>query len=83
MAEKHDVFHVSEFVYDAKSDTFLCPGNQRLTKRGYNKNEKGWYYRADTATCAACALRPKCTKTAHPAHIRLIVRPHGCLIRTR
>jgi Transposase DDE domain len=60
-----------------KSDTFRCPGDQRLTKRGYNKNEQGWYYRADTSTCAACVLRSQCTKTAHPAHTRLIVRPEG------
>ena len=77
MAEKHDVFHVSEFIYDSQSDTFRCPGDQRLTKRGYNKNEKGWYYRADTTICAACALRSKCTKTAHAGHTRLIVRPEG------
>lgn len=77
MAEKHGVFHVSEFIYDSQSDTFRCPGNQRLTKRGYNKNEQGWYDWADTATCAACPLRSQCTKTAHPAHTRLIVRPEG------
>ena len=77
MAEKHEVFPVSEFIYDPESDTFRCPGGQRLTKRGYNKNEKGWYYRADTEVCAGCALRSKCTKMAHPAHTRLIVRPEG------
>jgi transposase len=77
MAEKHEVFHVSEFIYDSLSDTFRCPGNQQLTRRGYNKNEQGWYYRADTEICATCSLRSQCTKTAHPAHTRLIVRPDG------
>jgi transposase len=77
MAEKHDVFHVTDFVYNAKSDTFRCPAGQSLTRRGYNKNEKGWYYRADTEVCAKCALRSQCTKTAHPSHTRLIVRPDG------
>lgn len=77
MASKHNVFHVSEFVYNAESDTFRCPGGQALTKRGYNKNEKGWYYRADTQICAACPLRSHCTKTANPSQTRLIVRPDG------
>jgi len=77
MAEKHGVFHVTEFIYDAESDTFRCPSGQALTRRGFNKNEKGWYYRADTEVCAACPLRSKCTTTAHPSHTRLIVRPEG------
>jgi transposase len=77
MAEKHGVFHVTEFRYDPSSDTFRCPGGQGLTRRGYNKNERGWYYRADAHVCANCALRGQCTKTAHPGHTRLIVRPEG------
>lgn len=77
MAEKHEVFHVTEFIYQLESDTFRCPAGQQLTRRGFNKNEKGWYYRAVTEVCAGCALRSKCTKTAHPAHTRLIVRPEG------
>jgi len=77
MAEKHGVFHVSEFTYNAESDSFRCPAGQALTRRGYNKNEKGWYYRADTEVCAACPLRSQCTTTAHPSHTRLIVRPEG------
>lgn len=77
MAEKHDVFHVSKFIYNAQSDIFRCPGGKNLSRRGYNKNEQGWYYRADTKDCAGCPLRTQCTKTAHPAHTRLIVRPDG------
>jgi hypothetical protein len=77
MAEKHGVFHVTEFIYNAESDTFRCPDGQALTRRGFNKNEKGWYYRADTEVCAASPLRSQCTTTAHPSHTRLIVRPEG------
>jgi transposase len=77
MAEKHGVFHVSEFTYNAESDSFRCPAGQALTRRGYNKNEKGWYYRADTEICAGCPLCSQCTTTAHPSHTRLIVRPEG------
>ncbi len=77
MAEKHGVFHVTEFRYDAATDAFRCPAGRALTRRGYNKNEQGWYYRADTAVCQACPLRHRCTKTAHPSQTRLIVRPDG------
>jgi len=68
---------VSEFTYNAESDSFRCPAGQALTRRGYNKNEKGWYYRADTEICAGCPLCSQCTTTAHPSHTRLIVRPEG------
>jgi len=77
MAEKHGVFHVTEFMYNAEADTFRCPGGQDLSRRGYNKNEKGWTYRADAQVCAACPLRSQCTKTASPTHTRLITRPDG------
>lgn len=77
MAEKHGVFHASEFHYEAATDTFRCPAGQSLTRRGYNKNEQGWYYRADTVVCRACPLRHQCTKTASPSQTRLLVRPDG------
>jgi transposase len=77
MAEKHGVFHVTEFIYNPETDTFRCPGGQTLTRRGYNKNEEGWYYRANVEVCNACPVRSQCTKTAHPAHTRLITRPDG------
>ncbi len=77
MAEKHGVFHVTEFIYNPETDTFRCPAGQALTKRGYNKNEKGWTYRADTKVCAACGLRSQCTKTAQSSLTRLITRPDG------
>jgi hypothetical protein len=77
MAEKHGVFHVTAFIYDTETDTFRCPADQTLTKRGYNKNEKGWTYRADTKICAGCRLRSQCTKTAQSSLTRLITRPDG------
>ncbi|HXN36056.1 MAG TPA: transposase, partial [Opitutaceae bacterium] len=77
MAEKHGVFHVTEFIYNAETDIFRCPAGQALNRRGYNKNEKGWTYRADTKICAACQLRSQCTKTAQASLTRLITRPDG------
>ncbi len=77
MAEKHGVFHVTEFVYNPGTDTFRCPAGQALSRRGYNKNEKGWTYRADAEVCSACPIRSQCTKTESPSHTRLITRPDG------
>jgi transposase len=77
MAEKHGVFHATEFIYNAETDTFRCPAGQALTRRGYNKNEKGWNYRAEGKLCAVCAMRPQCTKNASPTHSRMITRPDG------
>jgi transposase len=77
MAEKHGVFHVTEFVYNPDTDTFRCPAGQALSRRGYNKNEKGWIYRAETKTCAVCPVRSQCTKTAQGSLTRMITRPDG------
>ena len=77
MAEQHGVFHAAESVYNPDTDTFRRPAGQALSRGGYNKNEKGWIYRAKTKTCAVCAVRSQCTKTAQGSLTPMITRPDG------
>lgn len=71
------VFHASEFNYDSDTDTFICPANQHLTKRGFNKNENGWYYRAGKKICGKCPLKDKCYQSASPGYTRMVLRLEG------
>lgn len=76
-AHMHGVFHSSEFVYQKQTDTFLCPGGKQLTRRGYNKNENGWYYRAGKKICGSCPLKSNCVNSPNPNYTRMILRLEG------
>lgn len=57
----------ADFVFDPKSDTYRCPANQLLPRRGRSL-ESGRYidtYFASNPVCAACPLKPNCTTGAH------------------
>jgi IS5 family transposase len=77
LAQKLGVFHATEFIYNAETDTFRCPAGQALTRRGYVKGQKGWGYRAQRKICQACAMRSQCTTNADQKLSRMIVRPDG------
>ena len=54
-----------------------CPAGQALTKRGYNKQENGWTYRARREVCHHCQLRNRCFHASNPNYTRMIVRYVG------
>ncbi len=49
------------FVDDAARDVYTCPGDATLTASRLMKAARVVLYRAPAATCAACALRARCT----------------------
>lgn len=53
----------SHFIYQSDDDHYLCPGQQRLTRRSYykgSKNERAYtVYSCDS--CSDCSLKAKCT----------------------
>ena len=64
-----DIFHIKQFIYDAKNDCYTCPANQILTTNGTwlkhsSKGHKSAYkfqrYN-NTAACKTCELHDKCT----------------------
>lgn len=52
-------------VYDAERDSYTCPHGETLRYRSINRHAGILLYKADTATCAACPLRARCTATDH------------------
>ena len=56
------IFPESAFVYDAKTDQFVCPAGQALQRRRYIQRQHVWEYGAAKGVCAGCALRTQCTR---------------------
>jgi hypothetical protein len=50
-----------DFVYDAKSDTYVCPAGERLTYRMTTEDAGKVLRRYWTDTCGTCALKAHCT----------------------
>jgi len=61
------LFRSENFPYDAETDTFICPANQRLTYRGTRreKTENGYWTELrhyEATACNLCPLKPECTR---------------------
>ena len=60
--ELEEIFPPEAFDYDAKTDTYVCPANQRLYRRNYHKARHYWEYVGRKRVCAECRLRAACTR---------------------
>jgi transposase len=56
------IFPVEAFIYDAATDSYRCPGGQRLRLRSHHKNRQSSDYGISGKICGACELREQCTK---------------------
>jgi transposase len=78
LTEKRGIFHASVFEYEPASDTYRCPAHQTLTRRSYDRFQRGWLYRAEVKVCRACPLRAQCTTASIKTKVgRTIVPPDG------
>jgi hypothetical protein len=59
-----------DFVYDANSDTYVCPAGERLTYRMTTEEAGKVLHRYWTNACGTCALKQDCT----PSKQRRIAR---------
>ncbi|HSH68755.1 MAG TPA: transposase [Deferrisomatales bacterium] len=64
------VFGEDRFRYDAERDVLICPAGQDLRRQGYDPCNDGFYYAASKVACAACELRPQCTKNKSGRRVR-------------
>jgi transposase len=56
------LFDRTEFHYDEKTDTFLCPAQQTLRRKQLSRKDRAVYYAAPPEVCGTCALKARCTK---------------------
>ncbi len=73
------------FIYDATTDSYLCPYGQRLSFRGTRRNNgniPGPYrlYRASRTVCHACPAYGVCTRDVHSGRA-LWIGPSDALLR--
>jgi transposase len=58
------IFPEESFAYDAESDTYLCPGGQRLRRRKHKEQRRVFEYAAGRKVCGGCPLKGQCTRSA-------------------
>ena len=65
-----DIFPITRFVYNATTNSYICPAGEILTTNGTwlthsSKGNKSAYkfQRYNTTKCKTCDLQPKCTKS--------------------
>lgn len=56
------LFDRTEFHYDEKTDTFLCPAQQTLRRKQLSRKDRAVYYAAQPEVCGACVLKQRCTQ---------------------
>jgi transposase len=84
--KRHKHFKLEDFIYDETTDSYTCPGGQKLTIRARHAKIKTKVYRRYGATkgaCDHCRFRKRCLKTP-TARIKYLEidlgRPLGSLI---
>jgi hypothetical protein len=55
------LFGRTDFKYDAETDTYTCPGEKKLLRKHTNLKDRYTMYKASSADCRACSLKPRCT----------------------
>jgi transposase len=60
--QKLNIFPEERFEYDGESDTYRCPGGNRLKPRSLHQSRQSRDYAASKKICAACHLREQCTR---------------------
>jgi transposase len=78
LTDKKGIFHASDFKYEPATDTYRCPAQQTLTRRSYDRFQRGWLFRPDVSVCRACPIRNQCTTARLDAPTgRVIIHPDG------
>jgi len=60
---REGIFPVEAFGYDRCRDVFICPAGEELRRRKFCVGRGHYEYIARAAACAACPLRPECTRS--------------------
>jgi transposase len=55
------LFDRTEFTYQPKSDTFLCPAGQTLVRKQLSRKDRAIVYAAQPEVCGRCTLKSRCT----------------------
>jgi len=62
-------FGPERFTYDAQHDQYICPNGARLRLKTHRYSYQDKCYRAKAATCNACPLKSRCTRSSQGRQI--------------
>lgn len=60
---RQGIFPAGLFRYDGHRDIFICPAGEELHRRKFYAARGHYEYIAHAGACAACTLRPDCTRS--------------------
>jgi transposase len=63
VGQRAGMFGEQDFLYDAATDAYRCPGGQTLRFLSHCQSTQRRIYAAPTVACAACELRCQCTSS--------------------
>ena len=63
-ARCHGIFPDNAFLYDPRTNTVRCPSGQSMKPRRLHPTRRTWEYSLPKGVCAACSLRPQCTRAS-------------------
>lgn len=57
-----EAYHSSKFIYDAQTDSYLCPQGKTLSYEGKEQRhlQVSYRYRAQRSDCAGCPMKSQC-----------------------
>jgi Transposase DDE domain len=58
------------FTYDERADAYRGPGDETLRFRTHKHTERVRVYQASATSCHACALKARCTDSAHGRQVK-------------
>jgi len=61
--QANGIFPDSEFKYQPKKDSYLCPGGKELVPRRLNVTRRTMEYYVPGRACLKCSLREQCTRS--------------------
>jgi transposase len=67
---EHDIFPLAQFAYDQASDTYTCPGGQKLFRTRDDPRRQVGEYHPRRGVCAACPAKARCTRAKAGRMIR-------------
>jgi Transposase DDE domain len=56
------LFGREDFRYEAKTNTYICPGDKTLRRKKIHRKDRYIVYEAAASDCGTCSLRPRCTQ---------------------
>ncbi len=57
-----DIYGQDKFIYDHRTDTYICPAGVELKRKSMHKSRQSIDYAAATKECAKCLQKEQCTR---------------------